>query len=174
MGAPKGNKYWQLREKHGRYKIFEQPDELWEKCCEYFQWIDENPFHKLDFKGAQIQEVIYPIPKPYTESGLCVYLGISVDTWENYCSNVEPYKDFFGVSMMVKQIIKTQKFEGAASGFFNASIIARDLGLADKREHTGKDGKDLIPDNKEQIESEIDQIKEELRYLKDGGQDKGA
>jgi hypothetical protein len=27
-----------------------------------------------------------------------------------------------------------QKFEGAASGAFNANIIARDLGLADKTE----------------------------------------
>ena len=30
----------------------------------------------------------------------------------------------------------SQKFEGAASGIFNANIIARDLGLSDKQDIT--------------------------------------
>ena len=37
----------------------------------------------------------------------------------------------------MKQIIKTQKFEGAAAELLNANIIARDLGLADKKELGG-------------------------------------
>ncbi len=45
----------------------------------------------------------------------------------------EEYKDFFGVYTRISQIIRTQKFEGAAVGLFNANIIARDLGLADKQ-----------------------------------------
>ena len=38
------------------------------------------------------------------------------------------------------EIIRTQKFAGAAADLLNANIIARDLGLADKNEVTGKDG----------------------------------
>lgn len=34
----------------------------------------------------------------------------------------------------VETTIYTQKFEGAAVGAFNSNIIARDLGLADKKE----------------------------------------
>lgn len=39
-----------------------------------------------------------------------------------------------------EEIIRRQKFEGAAADLFNPNIIARDLGLADKSELTGKDG----------------------------------
>ncbi len=40
----------------------------------------------------------------------------------------------------VDEIIRTQKFQGASADLLNANIIARDLGLADKTELTGKDG----------------------------------
>lgn len=42
------------------------------------------------------------------------------------------------VTTYVEEIIRTQKFEGAAVGAFNANIIARDLGLSDKKEIDGK------------------------------------
>ena len=34
----------------------------------------------------------------------------------------------------IEQTVYSQKFEGAAAGLLNANIIARDLGLADRRE----------------------------------------
>ena len=40
----------------------------------------------------------------------------------------------------VEDIIRTQKFEGASAELLNVSIIARDLGLADKSEHSGPNG----------------------------------
>ena len=33
-----------------------------------------------------------------------------------------------------------QKFMGAAADLLNANIISRDLGLADKKDHTSSDG----------------------------------
>lgn len=47
---------------------------------------------------------------------------------------------FGSVTTRAEEIIRRQKFEGAAAEFLNANIIARDLGLADKSELTGKDG----------------------------------
>ena len=44
---------------------------------------------------------------------------------------------FKTITAQIKQIIRTQKFEGASAGFLNANIIARDLGLTDKQEITG-------------------------------------
>ena len=44
MAAPKGNKFWMLRSKHGRDKLFATPELLWDAACEYFQWCDENPW----------------------------------------------------------------------------------------------------------------------------------
>ncbi|MFC0183379.1 terminase small subunit [Pseudarcicella hirudinis] len=42
-------------------------------------------------------------------------------------------KIFLEVITRIEEIVYVQKFEGAAVGAFNANIIARDLGLADKQ-----------------------------------------
>ena len=46
-------------------------------------------------------------------------------------------KDFSQVVNTIKEIIETQKFEGASAGLLNPNIIARDLGLTDKKELSG-------------------------------------
>ena len=40
---PRGNQLWKLRSSHGRNLIFKNPDDLWDACCEYFEWIDKHP-----------------------------------------------------------------------------------------------------------------------------------
>ena len=49
-------------------------------------------------------------------------------------------KDYSLIITRIREIIYRQKFEGAAAGFLNSSIIARDLGLQDKQqlEHSGE------------------------------------
>lgn len=141
MAAPVGNSFWKQRSKHGREKIFESPELLWEAASEYFQWCEDNPLQEQDWVGKDGDEVAKNLLRPFTLSGLCVFLDCDEQTLKNYGSK-EEYKDFFGVYTRVTQIIRTQKFEGAAVGLFNANIIARDLGLSDKQsnEVTGKDG----------------------------------
>lgn len=141
MAAPEGNKFWLLRSKHGRDKIFESPEMLWESACEYFEWCEDNPWEEKDWVGKDGDEVIKEKVRPFTLSGLCVYLDCSEETLRTYGKD-ENYKDFFGVYTRIEQIIRTQKFEGAATGFFNANIIARDLGLVDKQQNdlTGQVG----------------------------------
>ncbi|WGM06648.1 terminase small subunit [Arsenophonus nasoniae] len=43
MAAPKGNRFWEARSSHGRKPVFENPEQLWQACCEYFEWIENNP-----------------------------------------------------------------------------------------------------------------------------------
>ena len=57
-------------------------------------------------------------------------------TWDVYRRDDR----FRSVTSCVDEAIRQQKFEGAASGFFNPAIIARDLGLVDKQEVTGANG----------------------------------
>lgn len=133
MPAPKGNKFWMIRDESGRKPIFDNPGELWNRATEYFQWCDDNPWMKHDFKGKDVEEVLIPTQRPYTQSGLCVFLNISEDTFRNY-SDKSKHKDFLEVTSRISKIIYTQKYEGAAVGAFNANIIARDLGLAEKKE----------------------------------------
>lgn len=132
MAAPIGNQFWRQRSKHGRDKIFESPESLWQEATEYFQWCDDNPWKEKDWVGKDAEQIYRETPRPYTLSGLCVYLDCEEQTFRNY-GKAEEYKDFFGVYTRIEQIIRTQKFEGAATGFFNANIIARDLGLSDKQ-----------------------------------------
>lgn len=155
MGAPAGNQFWKLRSKHGRDKIFATPDDLWEAACNYFQWCDENPWttrkaiqKNMPVKkkvGKKIQTVmeeqtqreVTPTQRPYSLSGLCIYLGASTNwlrEFESACVSRDD-KDFLDVIARVKETIETQQFEGAVVGAFNANIIARKLGLADKQQH---------------------------------------
>jgi hypothetical protein len=130
MGAPKGNTYWKnVINKTGRPRIFESPEILWKRCCEYFEWVDENPIIKTDFKGKDAQSVKYELQRPYTWSGLYVFLGVC---------NLEYYKEkneFSEILTHITNVIYTQKLEGAAAGIFNAQIIAKEIGLTDKIDH---------------------------------------
>jgi len=46
--------------------------------------------------------------------------------------------DFVGVTTRAEEVIYNQKFAGAAAGLLNANIIARDLGLSDKKDINSK------------------------------------
>lgn len=130
MAAPKGNEFWRQRSKHGRDKIFSTPEILWEAAQEYFEATDKRKWNKVDFKGKDAEEVLIPTDTPYTLTGLRLFIDVDAKTWLNYKNN----KDFFQVITRIEEIIYTQKFEGATVGAYNANIIARDLGLADKSE----------------------------------------
>lgn len=133
----RGNQFWKLRSKHGRDKLFETPELLWEAASEYFQWCDKHPLHGADaLRSGQNAGKIIKIPymRAYTLTGLCLYVNASEKWWINFRSGDKLSKDFLSVITRIEDIIKTQKFEGAAAGLLNANIIARDLGLSDKQD----------------------------------------
>lgn len=142
MPAPKGNQFWKLRSKHGRDKLFNSPELLWEAACEYFDWIDNNPLIETDYRGKDAYAVEIPRKRPYTIIGLCLYLDASQQYWKEFRSNCrETAKNYLPVITRIEEIIYNQKFEGASAGFFNANIIARDLGLKEKTDITTGDEK---------------------------------
>jgi DNA-packaging protein gp3 len=130
MAAQKGNEFWKLRSKHGRDKLFESPDLLWKAACEYFQWCEDNPIEAEDNKGTKNVNVV-KFKRPYTIKGFCLYCDASENWFKEYRKAITD-KDFLSVIHIIEDIIYNQKFEGAAIGLYNANIIARDLGLADK------------------------------------------
>jgi hypothetical protein len=135
MAAPRGNRFWEARAKHGRDLIFTSSDILWGACCEYFVWADDNPLYETKafaFQGIVTQESI-PKMRAMTIDGLCLFLDISTDTWKLYTDR----EDFIGVTRKAENVIRSQKFSGAAADLLNANIIARDLGLTDKKEVNG-------------------------------------
>lgn len=138
MPFEEGNRLWERRSSHGRSPIFETPDELWGACVEYFEWNDENPLFEAKAFSFQGMVTVEELPKmrAMTIAALCIFLDISRSTWDNYRER----DDFLGVVTRVEGIIFEQKFAGAAADLLNANIIARDLGLADKKDLSSSDG----------------------------------
>lgn len=135
MAAPSGNQFWKLRSKHGRDKLFETADLLWEAACEYFEWCENNPLMEVDFRGKDANEVEIPKMRAFTWQGLCLYLDCNTQYFSQFKeTEAGKQKDFSLVITRIEQTIYNQKFSGAAAGFLNPNIIARDLGLTDKKE----------------------------------------
>lgn len=132
MAFDKGNKFWKLRSKHGRDKLFSSPELLLESAQEYFNWCDENPILVHDFIGKEGRSDYREKQRPYTIAGFCVYIGASREWFNAFKRNAS--EDFLQVITHIEEIMYQNKFEGASVGIFNSNIIARDLGLADKQE----------------------------------------
>lgn len=136
--APKGNQYYLIRSQDGREKKY-TPSELVEVANEYFQWCIDNPLQEEVIqkrKFSRDEEVIekHQLSKmrAFSLEGFCNYAQIVVNTFKNY----EKSEDFLTVTTRIREIIDKQQFEGAASGFLNANIIARKLGLTDNTSTT--------------------------------------
>lgn len=142
MAAPKGNKFYLLRSKDGRDKEYPTPDDLWRACCKYFEYVEKNPLkeQKAFSTSNGIVKTTITKKRAMTLAGLYVRLGISETTYLKYRKE----KDFLWVISAVDNIMYSQKFEGAAAGLLNPNIIARDLGLRDKKEFTGPNGGPVI------------------------------
>lgn len=125
----------------GQPPCFNSPEEMLERAIEYFKWCEDNPLgeHKIFAQQGAIVDGEVKHRRPYTQAGLCVYLGISEQTWRNYRDSNPAY---FEVTRLITDAMYDQKFAGASAGIFNANIIARDLGLKDKSEidHQSSDG----------------------------------
>lgn len=132
MAAPKGNEFWKNRSTHGRDKLFDTPELMWAAACEYFEWADKNVFYKSEFKEGRMRKI--PVKRPYTLHALCLYLNCGLAYFREFKRNKDRCThDFMTIINQIEDVVYNQKFEGAASGFFNSNIIARDLGLSDKQ-----------------------------------------
>lgn len=126
--------------KIGRPAAFSSPQEMWDRAVEYFNWCKANVITEqkaFSFQGEiTIAEVEHA--RAMTQAGLCAHLNIGVSTWHDYKSK----PDYSEVIKAIELIMYEQKFTGAASGQFNANIIARDLGLQDatKVDNVSSDG----------------------------------
>ena len=137
MAAPKGNKFWKLRSKHGRDKLFTTPQLLWEAACEYFEWIEVNPLYET--KGfayqGEVKKEEFPKMRAMTMEQLCFYLNCNEAYFRQFKAALpEGEKDFSTVISDIETVIRTQKFQGASADLLNANIISRDLGLKDKQD----------------------------------------
>lgn len=134
-----GNGFWKARSSHGAKPKFENAEDLWAACCEYFEWVEANPLYEdklVTFQGAATHEPVAKM-RAMTISGLCIFIDVTFETWTEWRKSRSDLSD---VIARVEAIIYQQKFSGAAADLLNANIIARDLGLSDKSELSGPNG----------------------------------
>lgn len=103
------------------------PERLWEVSCGYFRWALSKPLLEDKLFGSGLRENVKH-PKPFTKRALCVYLEITMRTFDSYCHRAE----YQLVTETIKSIMFDQKFSAAAAGMMNPSIVARELGLVDR------------------------------------------
>lgn len=141
MVAPKNNKYWHMRTKNGRLKKYDKPSKLWAVACSYFEWIEKSPLKEEKLFQHKGEIIIHETEKlrAFTLRGFCLYANISQRTFLDYRKNSEN-EDFLQVCEAIEDVIYTQKFEASAASLLNPAIIARDLGLIDKRDISNSDG----------------------------------
>lgn len=132
-----GNRFWEARSSHGAKPKFNNPDDLWAACVEYFEWVEDNPLFEdrlVTFQGRATHEPAAKM-RAMTISGLCLFLDISEQSWNTWRNE---RADLSEIITRAENVIRSQKFAGAAADLLNPNIIARELGLVDKQEHSGQ------------------------------------
>lgn len=163
-----GNRIWEASSSKGANPIFPEPEDLRAAAVEYFDWTADNPLleEKVSLEGGRVTRGDVSKMQAMTITGLCLFLGISRQGWYEY--RAKP--DFADTCEWIEGVIWQQKFSGAAAGLLNHAIVARELGLADKRELSGPGGG---PIETEEV-SPRDRIARKLARLAPGGEAPGG
>lgn len=125
----------------GKPKLFTAPEHLWAVACDYFHDTSMNPYQREEFiRGGPNAgtKVFINVPRPFTWPGFerfCIQKGIIVSLSAYRNNRDEAYNEFIPIIDKIDMIMREQKFEGASMNIFNASIISKDLGLAEVTEN---------------------------------------
>lgn len=97
----------------GRPRLYGSPEELEEKIKAYFEWCDSRTATKTDKEGNLI---VIPWPRPYTISGLAMYLGMDRRSIINYEDRDEYFPAIACAREKCGRYAEEQLFEGNDRG----------------------------------------------------------
>jgi hypothetical protein len=123
----------------GKNKYIKTPEILAEHFKSYVEWVDSNPVLKEDYVGKDAERVDRRLKRPLSWVGFEVWLykeGIISDLSDYEENKNGSYTEFLPIIRAIKKIIETDQFDGAVVGVYQQNIIARKLGLVEKREET--------------------------------------
>lgn len=140
-----------------------QPEELLEKFQEYLVWAKDNPIivghsEKNTSKdgGTYGKETEEMKPRLVSISGFLVHLGATRDWWDGLGLRKKS-AEFIRVKSFIRDYCENYQKEMATNDIFNANIISRLLGLADKKE-VKTDGASVIVVKSEEEKKKIEEI----------------
>lgn len=128
--------------------VFTKADILVQHAKDFFEWCDLNPRYKTEIIKHKMEwdTVEIELRRPYTMSGLCMYIGVSQSYFRQYKADLHEKLEaktishddmrVLNVIEWIEQIVYTDQIEGAATGQYNANIIARLNGLSENVNNT--------------------------------------
>ena len=127
--------------KNGHGKYIESPEMLWELFKQYVLHEANNPMHKIEYVGKDGERVQTPLTVPITFEGFECYLA-DLDVIKaglgDYSSNKGGnYADYSTIITRIQKNCFVHNYKGAAVGLFNANLVAKKLGLVEKKEESG-------------------------------------
>lgn len=139
------------------------PKQLAEKFGEYVRWCEDNEIELGERqKGVAPGGYVDKTTTNYKQRlisihGFLVYIG-KTSRWWGELSNGKQGDKFSVVKAHITEYCEDYQKEMAAAGIFNANIISRLLGLADKKELTGESINIIV--NSQEEKEKLDGMKD--------------
>lgn len=137
--------FWEWKKKHFPFPtknnpgLKPTPELVYQAACEYFACMEENKYWKEDFikAGNDAGKIVrLSQERTFTMIGLSIFLkDCDLFEFDLHTAMSNPngkFDEYKGVMQFIRNVIREQKFSGAAAGVFNANFIARDLGMTEK------------------------------------------
>lgn len=144
--------------KGGRPKAFNSPEELQALLDEYFDYCDNNVETITDNKGN-----IKTIHKPYTMTGICVYLDISGETWSDYSKKPEFSETIKKARKKVENYCEENTMAGRLNPIFSIFSLKNNFGWVDKIEVNTTTSSDQLTND--DIQSKINELKKNRKGI---------
>lgn len=134
-------------------KNIESPEQLYSLFEGYKEYCKQHPKYENFYNHKEGQEVRVSREVPLTWNGFEIYLRKEkrLAKLDDYKANKDGrYSEYADIIHAIGQEIYEDKFAGASVGIYQHNIIARDLGLSDKKETEVK-GSIIYLDEDEEI-----------------------
>ena len=118
-------------------KNIKTPEQLYKYFEQYKEYCKKNPKKENFWSSRSNKEVSVSREIPLTWIGFENYMRKKkiIETLQDYEFNRDDrYSEYVTIIRAIKNEIYEDKYAGATAGIFQHNIIARDLGLSEKRE----------------------------------------
>lgn len=140
------------------------PQELLEEFAKYVDWAREHPITvgscetSTNAKGESwSKEGERTLPRLVSIGGFLVHIGGSESWWSHLEDGLQK-EDFFKVKSFIREYCEQYQKEMASTDLFNANIISRLLGLADRKEIKAECSGEMPWSSKEELRQRLKEI----------------
>ena len=146
----KGKQLHEVYKYPGKPRKIKDPKELWNLALEWVSYMTDQTIDSQMFVGKDGKEVLKHTKHPLTMESFYIFSGISKQLFHNMENRLKHNRDnptynediakidkeFLDVCTRIRQISFNQQFAEASAGNYNANIVARYLGLTEKKDIT--------------------------------------